>query len=387
MATSTGGNLEVGFLRRLLGQPNEIRTAASRPGSVNANAIFGGSEPLEVVGESFYQEALRKIAGPTTEYVRIPVIGTLLPEVDNQYDANATSVWVSGLKVGHLSRDDAALFRKGLLDLQRRVGSAIALPGFIVGGGEGRPSYGVFLNYDPAAFGLEISDPISVQSSGSHIELRTRTGLSNAVLGDADDDDYDLTWQSRVPQDRLKAVTFLRHELVSESAAISRHFMHAQLEQLLYEARDDLASALDEYDAACEAHQAEMPVLLSALIEQFGGVPLIEMYKQAAIRHQKAHDWQAALRWAEAGLQVYGTQALRQEFVDDLERRATDYRKKLEPKPPKQDRKPAKRPTELAVEVLTCSSCGKSFERTRARGRKPERCPDCRAVMPLEASR
>ena len=327
-----------------------------------------------------HQEALRKIVGPTSEHVRIPVTATLLPEVDNQFDVNAISVWVSGLKVGHLSRDDAAMFRPGLLDLQRKVGGAIALPGVVVGGGEAAPLYGVFLNYAPAAFGLKRSTgPTSIRPKGTHIEIRS--GLANAVTSDPEDDDYNLEWQSRVPLDRLKAMTFLRHELASEPAAISRHFMYAQLEQVLYAARDDLDSALDEFDTACEAHHAEMPFLRLALIELFGGVPLIEMYKQAAIRHQKAHDWQQALRWAEAGLHVYETDALRQEFVDDLARRAADYRQRLEPKPLRPHRKSAERFPELAFEVLTCSSCGRNFERTRVRGRKPERCPDCRAVI------
>ena len=325
----------MGFLRRLLGQPSASRTAASRPNSATPKALFGGSEDLEVVGESFYQEALRTIVGPTNEHLRIPVTATLVAEVDNQYDANAISVWVSGLKVGHLSRVDAAMFRTGLLNLQQKVGGAIALPGSIVGGGEGRQFYGVFLNYAAAAFGLEVPDAVS--HPRTQTQARTRTGLSNAVGDDLEDDTYDLGWQSRVPQDRLKAMTFLRHELISERAPISRHFMFAQLEQLLYEARDDLKSALEEYDAACEAHHAEMPVMRPVLIEQFGGVPLMEMYKQAAIRHQKAHDWQAALRWAEAGLQVYGAEALRQEFVDDLTRRANGYREKVEPKLPKRD--------------------------------------------------
>jgi hypothetical protein len=158
-ALSTEGDLEMDFLRRLLGQPDETRNSASRPDSVTPNAIFGGPETLVVLGESFYQDALQKIAGHTNEHVRIPVTATLLPEVDNPYDANAISVTIYGLKVGHLSRDDAATFRPGLLELQRRVGAAIALPGVVVGGGKGRPFYGVFLNYDPAAFGLEVSDP------------------------------------------------------------------------------------------------------------------------------------------------------------------------------------------------------------------------------------
>lgn len=318
------------FLRRLFRQPDETRNATSRPESLKANATFGGSDSLEVVGESFYQEALKKVVGPTNEYVRLAVSATLVPEIDNRHDPNAISVWITGLKVGHLSRGDAARFRPGLLGLQHQVDGAIALPGVIVGGGEDRPSYGVFLNYAPEAFNL-VSDS-SVRSRAPHFEGQIRTGLSNAADGDPQNDEYDLGWQARVPQDRLKAMTFLRHELVSERKAISRHFMYAQFEGLLYGARDDLPSALNEYDATCEAHHSEMPVIRPALIKVFDGLPLIEMYKQAAIRHQKAHDWQMALRWADAGLQVYGTEALQREFVDDLERRAADYREKLTPR-------------------------------------------------------
>lgn len=321
----------MGFLRRLFRQPAETPNATSGSDSVKANATFGGPDSLEVVGESFYQEALQKIVGLTNEYVRLAVSATLKPEIDNRHDPNAISVWISGLKVGHLSRGDAARFRPGLLGLQHQMVGAIALPGVIVGGGEGRPSYGVFLNYSPEAF--NVSGDSSHRSRAPHFEGQIRTGLSDAVDGDPQNDDYDLGWQASVPQDRLKAMTFLRHELVSERKATSRHFMYAQLEGLLYGARDDLPSALDEYDAACEAHHSEMPVIRPALIKVFDGLPLIEMYKQAAIRWQKARDWQAALRWAEAGLQVYGTEALQQEFVDDLVRRAAAYREKLTPGP------------------------------------------------------
>jgi hypothetical protein len=284
------------------------------------------------VGESFYQEALFGLVGRTRERVRVPVTAILMAEANNEYDPNAVSIWIGEHQVGHLSREDAATFRPGLLELQRRMGKAIALPGFIVGGGDGRPSFGVFLNYDPTAFGLTAPDPVSVRSRGNQIEVRIRTGLSNAVAGDDDDDAYDLGWQARLPEDRLSAMSFLRQELAVERASISRHFMYCHLEGLLYGARDDLVSALDEFDVVCEAHHAEMHILQPALIEMFGGVPLLETYKQAAIRHQKARDWQAALRWAEAGIAVYGTEAIAPEFVDDLAKRAANYREKLKPK-------------------------------------------------------
>jgi phage FluMu protein Com len=38
------------------------------------------------------------------------------------------------------------------------------------------------------------------------------------------------------------------------------------------------------------------------------------------------------------------------------------------------------RMTESLFETLTCASCGRTFERSRTRGRKPLKCPDCTAV-------
>ncbi len=60
----------------------------------------------------------------------------------------------------------------------------------------------------------------------------------------------------------------------------------------------------------------------TALFEKFGRVPLIDTYRQSAIRQQKAKDWEASLRWAERGLEVYGEDAARPEAVEDLKKRA-----------------------------------------------------------------
>jgi hypothetical protein len=67
--------------------------------------------------------------------VRVEVYAVLVAEPDNPYDANAVSVWVQGLKVGYLSRDDARRYRPGLLALEQQHGKPIALGGAIVGGG------------------------------------------------------------------------------------------------------------------------------------------------------------------------------------------------------------------------------------------------------------
>ena len=96
-----------------------------------------------------------------------------------------------------------------------------------------------------------------------------------------------------------------------------------------------------------------------------------------AIRQQKAKNFEQALWWAERGLAIHGTDCARAEAVEDLQKRAASYRAELNPQP-RPPRPRAMRPTEPEVETLTCSSCGRVFQRTRLRGRKPLHCPECR---------
>ena len=122
-------------------------------------ALLDGSDDLEVVGESYYQENLWRLVGPRwpDERVRHNIYAVLVAEDDNPHDANAVAVWVQGLKVGHLSRANARRYRPGLLGLQRRYGQLITLNGVIVGGGireDGPGRLGVFLRHDPTDFDL-----------------------------------------------------------------------------------------------------------------------------------------------------------------------------------------------------------------------------------------
>jgi HIRAN domain len=257
----------LGFLRRLLGggqhQPN--RPSAWRPEQRPAWMRDGmevqlheGREDLEVVGEASYQDNLWRIVGGRHSpdgRVREEVYAVLVAEPDNPYDANAVAVWIQGLKVGYLSREDARRYRPGLLALEQQHGRPIALAGVIAGGGmraDGPGRLGVFLEHDPADFGLR---PMQMSPlSGSAM----RTGLSDALATDDGDDSYDLTWMSDLPPDELRAIKMLRQLLEREAHAIDRHYMHAHLQTLLYRSRDVFASALDEYDQACCQHDSEM---------------------------------------------------------------------------------------------------------------------------------
>ena len=153
--------------------------------------------------------------------------------------------------------------------------------------------------------------------------------------------------------------------------------MHAHLQGLLYRSRDVFSSALDEYDQACHQHDAEMDGIRAAFMAKWGQVPVLETYRQMAIRQQKARSFELALWWAERGIAIYGTDCARPEAVEDLQKRAAPYRGKLNPQPRPLGPRPV-RPSQPEVEVLICGNCGREFQRTRLRGRKPLHCPECR---------
>jgi hypothetical protein len=297
--------------------------------------LEGGRQTLEVVGESHYQDNIHVIVEVFAEpdhyehrgdddSVRVPIHAVMVAETNNPYDSNAISLWIGGHKVGHLSRDAAEAYRPGLIDLQKEHGQPIALDGVVVG----RPGlYGVFLNNDPEDFGLP-GGPRGTIPPPPGAQLRT--GLSEATGTDEEDDSYDLSWMDDLSADTVKRIPKLRKLLEEDPDPIDRHFMFAQLEEDLYSCRDLWPTALDEYDQVAEQHHTEMiETIRTALFEKFGRVPLIDTYRQCAIRQQKAKDWEASLRWAERGLGVYGEDAARPEAVEDLKKRVERAKSKM----------------------------------------------------------
>lgn len=362
------------------------RLFAASPAAVPAPAptveatLYTGGETLEVVGESHYQEALwTLVGGRRTEPVRSEAYAVLVPDPDNRFDADAIEVRIDGQIVGYLSREDAAAYHPGLIQLMRKSANhLVALHAVIVGGGQrsdGLGFLGVFLDHDPADFGL----------AAHHATGGMRTGLSDAIATDLADDSYDLSWYTQLPGDDLVATALLRSLLESADDAIDRHYMFSELEHRLYRCRNTVASALDEFDAVCRQHDEEMDFIRPALLSKFGVVPVIEMYRQATIRCGKATLWQAARQWAERGLSVYGEDAGRPEEVEDLRKRVAHAIAKIEAIDRPQSRKPrgatiaTVSDRRIEIESLVCGTCGETFERVRSRGRKPRFCPTCRA--------
>jgi hypothetical protein len=70
------------------------------------------------------------------------------------------------------------------------------------------------------------------------------------------------------------------------------------LEEELYKSRDLSADLLTEYDSVCRQHDFEMDVMRAALYDKFKCVPLLDTYRQMAVRQQKAGDYDQALWWA-----------------------------------------------------------------------------------------
>jgi HIRAN domain len=377
------------FLRRLLGKSSADETATSVT-EIDAT-VYRGDLPLEVVGESRYQDVLWTIVGgQTANPVRFGTVAVLDPEPNNPYDSNAIRVLVHGQVVGYLSRDDAAIYRPGVLRLMREAPTGrVALEAWIIGGGQRRDGVGflgVFLEHDPADFGVSLQ-----QGAASSRSLRT--GLSEALATDVADESYDLSWLGELSRDNVVAVRQLRSLLTTESDPIDRHFMFCELEKRLYQSRDALASALEEFDSVCREHDAEMTTLRRALVGKFGAVPVIEMYRQAVIRCQKEKDWATMRDWAERGIAVYGEEAARPEVVEDLNKRLVYATTKIEaaqhPKPDRPHTATVRvgAPSAGELETLVCASCGATFERVRTRGRKPRECPTCRGDTIPTASR
>ncbi|MFC5266104.1 HIRAN domain-containing protein [Kribbella qitaiheensis] len=384
----------MGLLDRLMGRPRQETPPQS--GAVRFT-LLAGDDDLEVVGESNYQEALWGICGARKgNRIRHSINAMLVPEPLNPHDANAVAVYIDGHLIGYLDRSTAAQYVASVHSLMARHGSHVGLRGHVVGGGHrdhGLGFLGVWLEHDPADFGMARA----ARSGGRPVAegAAMRTGFSEAWLTDAEDDSYDLSWYNELPDGDRAAIAMLRDLLATDPDPIDRHFQFAELESRLYRCRDLYASALDEFDEACRLHDAEMESICGAFRTKWHKIPLLETYRQMAIRQQKKKDWDACLWWAERGLELYGESAARQDAVEDLEKRRNRAAAKLEA-----TARPAASATQVVevtlqppspsiaelspvalaeLEILICSRCASTFERLRVRGRKPQLCPICRA--------
>ena len=392
----------MGLLDRLRSGRREPSVSTRHEATAVSASLLDGQDDLEVVGELAYQDALWRLSGGTLgDPIRRQIVAVLVPEPMNPYDANAIAIQIDSQVIGYLSPATAQEYLPGLQRLMSVRGGYVALRGVIVGGGyydDGPGRLGVWLEHDPADFGVRSTSSRPAPSGYASADGVMRTGFTEAWLTDAEDDSYDLSWFNELPEADRPAIAKLRELLAAGQDPIDRHFQFAELEARLYRSRDLYESALAEYDEACVGHDAEMEGICAAFMAKWGKIPLLDTYRQMAIRQQKLKAWQACKWWAERGLALYGQQAAREEAVEDLIKRRNRAIAKLEASASSESRVRLERShaavvsvtqaqgvpgtpgQDAEVEVLVCHQCNLRFERMRVRGRKPTLCPTCRTA-------
>lgn len=123
---------------------NQQREHAAKSAGPTGKIKGDGSFSYAVVGESNYLENLRSIVRAPGE-VRHYCDAVLVLEDSNPHDRNAVAVQIEAKVVGYLPREGAKQYRAKLVEVgfDRLTGQVDAV---IVGGGEGRENYGVWLD-------------------------------------------------------------------------------------------------------------------------------------------------------------------------------------------------------------------------------------------------
>jgi hypothetical protein len=157
----------MGFLKRLRGggapppwpPPGPITSWPTGTYQIQGDGWEFNKHPqhyLDVVGESFHEAALERIAGGrTNDGARHPNhIALLLPEPTNDRDANAVRVLIlptsrsPGGVVGYLSREDAVAYRP-VIDRLAETGRLTMCQARLKGGWDQDVSFGVTLLIGP----------------------------------------------------------------------------------------------------------------------------------------------------------------------------------------------------------------------------------------------
>jgi hypothetical protein len=263
-----------------------------RPGNSTGNVVVAaGDDSLVVAGELSYQPNLRAIVGQSHVIVPVPVLAILVPEQDNRYDRDAVAVWVDRRQAGQLDRASARLLRPGLLRMGERHREPIAMHGRIDRADGG--ALGLFLDYDRTEFGLP---PAEIPPPPENPPADVPEPVSVAV-----EKSYEPAWRAELSDDPAQRLSRLRDLVTTEQDPISRHYVFDELEETLYAQRDSFPAALRDFDTICEQHDAEMPVIIPALLEEFGEVRLLDLYRRAAKRHLAAGEPMTARWWLERG--------------------------------------------------------------------------------------
>lgn len=147
------------FLKRILGlgpstidlEPRPLEPIPPKPPPAEVVELpKSRGYPMEVVGESFYQENFERICGPRTRDGEDRIVDAVLVLDDgNRHDALAVRVEVDGLPVGHLSREIAPNYRAYLKSIDKanvRGTCKARIKGGWQRGRDDVGSYGIYLS-------------------------------------------------------------------------------------------------------------------------------------------------------------------------------------------------------------------------------------------------
>ncbi|AAY93013.1 conserved hypothetical protein [Pseudomonas protegens Pf-5] len=109
--------------------------------------ITGGHAcAFDVVGESYYQPALRRLRNGRHMATDNDFVADIVAEPDNPHDPNACAVYIEGFKVGYLPRDAAADFQQQVADMGVTGTWRLQTKAKLSGGWGDRPMVGVLLS-------------------------------------------------------------------------------------------------------------------------------------------------------------------------------------------------------------------------------------------------
>jgi len=104
-------------INRVMGLFSWLFGSKNKETESNINLNGGATFSAQIVGESYYQQNLKKICGDYSEDgVDKIVMAKLIHDDNNPYDNKAISIEISGYTVGHLSKSAARYFRKKMID-------------------------------------------------------------------------------------------------------------------------------------------------------------------------------------------------------------------------------------------------------------------------------